>query len=207
MERTRAKLEKLKERVTSGRVKTRDKIIQAAERILGKNHGQRHHAYQVSPEGVLEFSECESFEHEKRIECKYIIVTSEKTLGVVEAVALYKDLAEVERGFRQLKDVLAMRPIYHQIESRVRAHIFVAALALLVERLLARRLEEAGIDFSATRALEALSTVRHVKFRLDGEASRCGVAGGSCDARRALHALGIAELHPPAPPRGAETVE
>ena len=35
----------------------------------------------------------------------------------------------MESGFRQLKDVLAMRPIYHQIEQRVKAHIFVAALA------------------------------------------------------------------------------
>ena len=50
-----------------------------------------------------------------------------------------------------------MRPIYHQIEARVKAHIFVAALALLVQRLLARRLEEAGIDFSAERAMEALT--------------------------------------------------
>src|SRR5271157_3834086 len=34
-------------------------------------------------------------------------------LSVLEVVAIYKDLSDVERGFRQLKDVLAMRPIYH----------------------------------------------------------------------------------------------
>jgi hypothetical protein len=88
---------------------------------------------------------------------------------VLEVVAIYKDLSEVERGFRQLKDVLAMRPIYHQIESRVKAHIFVAALALLVQRLLARRLKEAGIDFSAERAMEALEI--EVWRRLPGETS------------------------------------
>ena len=43
---------------------------------------------------------------------------------------MYKELTEVESGFRQLKDVMAMRPIYHQVEPRVKAHIFVAALAL-----------------------------------------------------------------------------
>ena len=48
MDRTREKLEKLKARVTSGRVKDRDKIIKAAERILGKNHGQRYYAYELS---------------------------------------------------------------------------------------------------------------------------------------------------------------
>ena len=69
-------------------------------------------------------------------------MTSEKGLSILDAVALYKELTDVESGFRQLKDVLAMRPIYHQIEPRVKAHIFVAALALLVQRLLGRRLKE-----------------------------------------------------------------
>jgi transposase len=169
MDRTREKLEKLKARVMSGRVKERDKIIKAAERILGKNHGQRYYAYAVSADGALEFSECKSLEHEKRIEGKYVIATSEKSLSAIEAVAIYKDLADVERGFRHLKDILALRPIYHQVEPRVRAHIFVAALALLVQRLLDRRLQEAGVEFSSTRAIEALSTVRHVTFRVEGQ--------------------------------------
>ena len=58
MDRTREKLEKLRTRVTSGRVKNRDKIIKAAERILGKNHGQRYYAYELSADGIFEFSQC-----------------------------------------------------------------------------------------------------------------------------------------------------
>jgi transposase len=200
MDRTRQKLEKLKARVRSGGIKNRDKIIKAAERILGKNHGQRYYAYELNAGGEFEFSECRSLEHEKRIEGKYVIATAEKSLSVLEALAIYKDLADVERGFRHLKDVLAMRPIYHQIEPRVRAHIFVAALALLVQRLLDRRLQDAKIDLSSTRAMEALSTVRHVTFRVEGQGKRSGVAGGSPDARSVLRALKIAELRPPAPP-------
>jgi hypothetical protein len=161
----------------------------------------------VSADGAFGFTECAALEHEKRIEGKYVIATAEKPLSVLEAVAIYKDLADVERGFRHLKDVLAMRPIYHQVEPRVRAHIFVAALALLVQRLLGRRLQEAGIDFSATRAMEALSTVRHVTFRVEGQAKRGGVAGGSPDARRVLKALKIVDLRPPMPPADvADTV-
>ena len=45
-----------------------------------------------------------------------MIATAEKSLDVHEAVAIDKDLADVERGFRQLKDVLALRPILHQVE-------------------------------------------------------------------------------------------
>ena len=200
MDRTRQGLEKLAARVRTGRIKDRDKIIQAAERILGKNHGRRYYSYEVKAGGAFEFRECAALEHEKRIEGKYVIATTEMSLSVLEAVAIYKDLAEVERGFRHLKDVLAMRPIYHQVEPRVRAHIFVAALALLVQRLLDRRLRDAGIEFSSTRAMEALSTVRHVTFRVEGEGRRAGVAGGSPDARRVLKALKIGELRPPTPP-------
>jgi transposase len=133
MDRTRGRLEKLKTRIASGRIKDRGKIIEAAERILGKNHGQRYYSYQLNADGTFVFSECKSLSHEKRIEGKYVIATAEKSLDVLEAVAIYKDLAEVERGFRQLKDVLALRPIYHQVEPRIRAHVFVATLTQLVQ--------------------------------------------------------------------------
>ncbi len=60
----------------------------------------------------------------------------------------------MERGFRCLKDVLEMRPIYHKSEGRVRAHIFVAALALLMTRVLERRLKDAGLTLFAEQALQ-----------------------------------------------------
>ena len=183
-----------------GGVKNRDKIIKAAEKVLGKNHGQRYYAYELNTDGEFEFSECRSLEHEKRIEGKYVIATTEKSLRVREAVAIYMDLADVERGFRHLKDVLAMRPIYHQVEPRVRAHIFVAALALLVQRLLDRRLQDASVEFSSTRAMEALSTVRHVTFRVEGQSNRCGVAGGF--TRRPAHTQGPEGRRSPAADTG-----
>jgi transposase len=200
MGRTRQELEKLAARVRTGRIKDRDKIIQAAERILGKNHGRRYYRYEVDAGGAFAFRECAALGHEKRIEGKSVIATAEESLSVLDAVAIYKDLADVERAFRHLKDVMAMRPISHQVEPRVRAHIFVAALALLVQRLLDQRLRDAGIEFSSTRAMEALSTVRHVTSWVEGEGQRAGVAGGSPDARRVLKALKIGELRPPTPP-------
>jgi transposase len=206
MERARQKLEQLKERVASGDLKQPEKIGAAVERIMQKYHGYRYFEWKLR-DGALAFSESKKhFEREKRIEGKDIIATSEKRLSVLDAVAMYKELTEVESGFRQLKDVMGMRPIYHQIETRVKAHIFVAALALLVQRLLGRRLEEAGVDLSPARAMQALSTVRLVTFRLEGQPERRGLAGGSQDARRVLRALKLVDQKPPAPPEGEETV-
>jgi transposase len=206
MERARQELEKLKERVDSGDLKQPEKIGAAVERIMQKYHGYRYFDWKLR-DGTLVFSESKKhFEREKRIEGKYVIATTEKRLSVLDAVAMYKELTEVESGFRQLKDVMGMRPIYHQIDTRVKAHIFVAALALLVQRLLGRRLEEAEVDLSPARAMQALSTVRLVAFHLEGQPGRRGLAGGSQDARRVLKALKLIDQRPPAPPEGSETV-
>ena len=206
MQRTRQALEKLQGRVAAGKLKQPEKIGAAAERLLQRNHGYRYYSWDLH-QGALRYSEnTQGLAREQGIEGKYVIATSEAALSVLEIVAIYKELSEVERGFRQLKDVLAMRPIYHQIESRVKAHIFVAALALLVQRLFHRRLEQAEIDFSTERAMQALSTLRLVTLRLDDQPERRGVSGGCPDARRVLKALGSTELRPPAPPESEKTV-
>ena len=92
---------------------------------------------------------------EKALEGKYVIQTEELDLSAVQAVEAYKELSEVERGFRELKDLIEMRPIYHQQPKRVRAHIFVAALAFLLDRALEKKLKAAGVPMSSAQALEA----------------------------------------------------
>ncbi len=70
-------------------------------------------------------------------------------------------------------------------------------MALLLERLLERRLKEAGVDLSTPDALEAMSTIRAVTFRLPGQPVRRGTSSGSPRARQVLKALGITDLKPP----------
>jgi hypothetical protein len=192
--------------VAAGKLKQPEKIGAAAERALQRSHGYRYYSWEVRQGRFRYFENTESLNCEKGIEGRYVIATSETGLSVLEVVAIYKELSDVEKGFRHLKDVLAVRPIYHQIETRVKAHIFVAALALLVQRLLHRRLEQAGIDLSPERAMQALATVRHVTICLDGQPARRGVSGGCPDARRVLKALKLTDLKPPTPPKAEETV-
>ena len=205
MEATRLKLESLQKRVASSKKFDAGKIGAAAERVLQARHGYRYFSWELR-DRAFHFSASPQWQPEQRMEGKYVITTTEKDLDVLDAVRIYKDLTDVERGFRHLKDVLAIRPIYHRVEGRVRAHIFVAALALLLERLLERRLKEAGTDLSAPDAWEALATVRLVTFHLAGQPVRRGASGGSSRAQQVLKVLGITDLKPPTPPENQTTV-
>jgi transposase len=204
MERVREKLEKLQQRVKEGRLKEAARIGAAAERIMQAHHGYRYYRWRLDEGRFLFEEDPVHLQQEKRLEGKYLIATSEEHLQPLEAVRIYKELSEVERGFRCLKDVLEMRPIYHKSERRVRAHIFVAALALLLTRLLERRLKETGVTLSASQAIQAVSTIHLVRFHLDGQKARMGVSVGSGQARQVLKALGITETRPPSPPEQDE---
>jgi hypothetical protein len=99
---------------------------------------------------------------------------------------------------------MAMRPLSHLVEPRVRAQIVVAALALLVQRRRGRRLKEAGVELSPARAMPVWSAVRLVRFRLEGQAERGGMASGCPDARLVLKQLQRVDQRPPAPPEGKD---
>jgi transposase len=206
MEKTRLRLEKLQKRVAEGKLKKPEAIGAAAVRALSRHHGDRYYAWQLA-NGAFTFKEHPvRLQRERQLEGKYVLITSEKELTPQDAVQQYKELMEVERGFRSLKDVLAMRPIYHRVAPRVKAHIFVAALALLLQRFLERRLARANVNLSAAEAMEAMETVRVVTFRLDGQPPRQGVSSGSPRARQVIKALAIRHLRPPTPTGGESVV-
>ncbi len=85
----------------------------------------------------------EQIAQEAALEGLYAVRTSlpEETLADNTAVKTYKSLAMVERAFRCLKTVdLHVRPIYHWLEDRVRAHVFLCMLAYYVEWHMRERL-------------------------------------------------------------------
>jgi transposase len=104
----------------------------------------------------------------------------------------------VERAFSKLKDVIEMRPIYHQKAHRVQAHIFVASLAFLLDRALEKKLKSAGLDLSSKEAWQILKTVRVVEIELGHGEQKRSVTQGSARAAQILRALGIKNLDPDA---------
>ena len=196
MLKVRSELEALQQRVAQGRLKAAEKIGAAVARILARNHGTRYYDWRLQ-DGKFEY-----FEHpvnlaqEKEIEGKYLIQTEEPNFSALDAVAIYKELSEVERAFRGLKDVIEMRPVYHQKPHRVKAHVFVASLAFLLNRALEKKLKSAQIDISSEEAWQLLKTVRVVEIDLGDGKQKQSVTHGSARAARILNAVGRKNLYP-----------
>lgn len=197
MRRAWSRLQALRERVSAGKLKDAGKIGAAAQRILSESHGYRYFSWSVSPEGALEvWLDREKFRREMRLEGTWVIGTDQEDLSALEVVEAYKQLAGVERAFRESKDFLELRPIWHRSEARVRAHVFVVALSFLLYRALEKALQEAGIDLSARQALRALESVRLVELKA-GEKTIWLVSKPSPHARAVLKAFGLGPLEPP----------
>jgi transposase len=203
MERARQDLEALQGQIEKGELKEPEKIGAAAATKLRRNHGHRYFDWELW-QGEFRF-----FEHplhlarEKALEGKYVIQTEERNLSAVEAVSAYKELSEVERGFAHLKDLLELRPVYHQSDARVEAHVFVAALALLLDRALEKSLQAAGSLLSTPFVWQALEMIRCVEVDL-GQRRKICLTRGNQHVAETLRVLGITQLDPPPPPEGRE---
>jgi Transposase DDE domain len=76
---------------------------------------------------------------EKRLDGKFLLSTSDPQLSPEDVALGYKNLLEAERAFRDLKSTLELRPVFHRLEHRIRAHIVLCWLALLLVRVIERR--------------------------------------------------------------------
>jgi hypothetical protein len=72
---------------------------------------------------------------EQRFDGKYLLRCSDPKLSAEDIALGYKQLLEVERGWRDMKTTLDLRPVYHRREDRIRAHILLCWLALLLIRV------------------------------------------------------------------------
>jgi transposase len=93
---------------------------------------------------------------EEVIDGVLLLETSDMTIPAQNIVKHYKELAEVERGWRSLKSTLQLRPVYHWTERRIRAHVFICVIALQMERWMRNKLR----DISVPKALNALRQIK-----------------------------------------------
>ena len=75
---------------------------------------------------------------------EYVIRTSRQDLSLEEIWHIYMTLTRAESGFKSLKGDLGLRPVFHQIESRVDAHVFITILGYHLLRSISFYLETRG---------------------------------------------------------------
>jgi transposase len=199
MERTAEDLRAIEAAIAAGRLKEREKIGARAARALGRHHGARYYSWDIAADGAFRFYEDPAKLAAETIrEGRYLLKTDDPNLTPARSVDIYKQLSDVEWAYRDLKDVIQMRPIHHKTDPRIEAHIFVATLALFVKRTLEHHLKDKKIHLTPTEAFEAMRSMGVSVLDFDGE-RRLLVSSGGRDARRVVKALGIDPLTPPQP--------
>jgi hypothetical protein len=128
-----------------------------------------------------------------KLDGKFLLRTSDPTLSAADVATGYKQLLEVERGWRDMKTTLDLRPVHHRKEQRIRAHVLLCWLALLLIRLA----EQAAGD-----------TWRNLRFELE-KCHRVRFAGPTGDVLQrteltSRQAAIFRALDVPEPPRYAE---
>ena len=87
--------------------------------------------------GKLRISKAKIREYEK-LDGKFVVHSNDDSLSAQDLALGYKQLMRVEECWRTLKSGLQMRPVYHSLEHRIRAHVMLSVLALLLERMAER---------------------------------------------------------------------
>src|SRR6478672_609108 len=96
----------------------------------------------------------------RRREGRYLLRTNLCTRDPAELWRFYIQLVEVEAAFKTLKDDLALRPIHHQLERRIEAHIFVAFLAYCLHVTLRARLRPLAGGMTPRAVLDAFAAIQ-----------------------------------------------
>ena len=119
-------------RTTAGRLRSAAAIGLRVGRVAGRYKMAKHFTLEIS-EDTFSYARKEAqIEAEAALDGIYVIRTDvpAEQLCANEVVAAYKGLSRVEDAFRSLKSIdLEIRPIYHRLEQRVRAHAFLCLLA------------------------------------------------------------------------------
>ena len=88
----------------------------------------------TTPGGLLRIDATRA-KAEENLDGKYLLRTSDPKMTAEDIALGYKQLLQVERGWRDMKQVIDLRPVYHRKEERIRAHVTLCWLALLLARI------------------------------------------------------------------------
>lgn len=119
----------------------------------------------VSMQGGTATLNCEAILNDEKWDGYFGIVTNHKLLTAAQVLLQYRGLWQVEAAFRVAKHDLATRPIFHWTPNRIRAHVLLCFLALVLERHLEVRLQKRGTPLTSTQIKDALGHCEKIHFQ------------------------------------------
>jgi len=110
-----------------------------------------------------------------------------------ERVKRYFSKDAIEKDFQSIKSVLGLRPIRHRTDPKLRAHVCICVLALLLTRLVERRFKQTGDKHTLPEVVERFEPIR-LNLIDDGNNRYYALTQPPDDAAELLGALGAAHL-------------
>jgi transposase len=159
------RLGRIEAAVTSGRLRSRDVLQQRLGRLkLECSRVARAYSFRVDGDGsALSFSwtkDEEKAKYMRHTEGAYLLRTNLDGHAESELWKMYMQLNDAEAAFRTLKQDLSIRPVHHQSEDRVKAHVLVCFLAYAMYRTLDRLAKAKGLGMTARRIFDSLATIK-----------------------------------------------
>jgi transposase len=143
-------LHKLCRRIAAGRLKSRDKILEALGRLKGKypkaNALVRIQTLPSRPRTLGWTWDVAKIKDALARDGAYVLRTNQAGWSADEMWETYMQLTLVERAFRILKSNLLLRPVWHHYSGRTQAHVFICVLAYTLWKTLDHLLHQAGIQ-------------------------------------------------------------
>jgi hypothetical protein len=140
----------------------------------------------------------------RRREGRYLLRTNLNGHDPADLWQFYIQLTEIEAAFKNLKDDLQLRPIYHQLEHRIEAHIFVAFMAYCLQVTLRARLKTLAPGLTARAVLDKIAAIQMLDVHFPTTDGRTLVltryTEPNADQKLLLRQLKL-ELPPQPPPR------
>jgi transposase len=108
----------------------------------------------------------EKLRRQRRREGRYLLRTNLTETDPAKLWSLYLQLVSVEEAFKNLKGDLAIRPIFHQSEKRIEAHVLISFLAYCLHITLTERLRALAPGLTARSALEKFAAMQMIDVHL-----------------------------------------
>lgn len=159
-------------------LKTRAQIKERVKKVLEEHKISKFlHVQVVKPRSTGEFElriqrRKRALKQQAKLDGRSMVITAPGEMPPKEAYSTYRrGRHSVESAFGMVKGPVSIRPVFVYNEQRIKGHIFICQLALLLRRVLEMLLKLSGIQMTSRRALRQVKSVRIVKKTLSGVSS------------------------------------